>query len=89
MSDYTKSHRIGAYTATISWGRTTPPAVTWSPPITDEQRRRVESTEGYESMMMSFIGEAMAALHGTEVIYLDPDTGQELKRIPPDKKKWK
>jgi hypothetical protein len=37
------------------------------------QRLAVESTEAYEDLMMSFIGEAVAEIHGTKVIYLNPD----------------
>ena len=78
MSEYTKSYQIGPdHTVTISWGRETPPVATWSPPITDEQRRIVESTEAYESLMMGFIGEAV---HSTEVVYLDADDGRVLNR---------
>jgi hypothetical protein len=80
VSEYTKHYRIWDHDVTIRWGSETPPTVTWSPPITDEQRQAIENTEAFESLMMSFIGEAMAALHGTEVIYLDPDTGRELSR---------
>jgi hypothetical protein len=64
---------IGHHTAIVSWGTKTPPKVVWSPPITEEQRLAVESTEAYEDLMMSFIGEAVAEIYGTKVIYLNPD----------------
>lgn len=86
MSDYVKSYQIADHTVTISWGPTTPPVVTWSPPITDEQRQRVESSEAYEDLMMTFIGDAAAAVHGTEVIRIDPDTLQATVR---HKGKWR
>ena len=39
--------------------------------------------------MMGFIAETMHAVHGTEIIYLDPNTGKETHRVPAEKGKWK
>jgi hypothetical protein len=62
MAEYRKSYRVGRHVASIYWGPKTSPKVTWSPPITEEQRRAVEATGAYEAMMFGFIAEATAML---------------------------
>jgi hypothetical protein len=87
MSEYIKTYRIGDHDVTVRWGSTTAPVVTWSPPITNEQRQAVEATEGWEDIMMGFIGEALHAVHGTEVFYVDPDTAEVTHHLPAHEKK--